>query len=79
MCPVNIYPDSDLIVLLTVIDCLVNSYSDSENAEPLFYINGMMRTKITPNENKMIVSTLGGYFLLIHDLELDSLKADMAG
>ncbi|BFY97585.1 hypothetical protein BsWGS_00625 [Bradybaena similaris] len=57
----------------------INNYSDTEYAEPLFYINGMMRTKITPNENKMIVSTLGGYFLLIHDLELDSLKADMAG
>lgn len=54
------------------------SYSENEKAEPLFYINGMMRTKITPDESKMIVSTLRGYFLLIHDLQLEFLKEDLA-
>ncbi|CAG5133979.1 unnamed protein product, partial [Candidula unifasciata] len=55
------------------------SWVKNIKTEPLFYINGMMRTKLTPSEDKMIVSTLAGYFLLIHDLDLHNLKADMAG
>ncbi|CAL1534089.1 unnamed protein product [Lymnaea stagnalis] len=57
----------------------INNYSENEKAEPLFFINGIMRTKLTPDEKTMIVSTLGGYFLLIHELDLDYLKDDLQG
>ncbi|KAH9505162.1 hypothetical protein Btru_058859 [Bulinus truncatus] len=38
-----------------------------------------MRIKVTPDEKQMIISTLGGYFLLIHNLDLVTLKEDLKG
>ncbi|XP_059165281.1 DDB1- and CUL4-associated factor 10-like [Physella acuta] len=57
----------------------INNYSDKEKPEALFSLSGIMRTKITPDEKKLIVSTIRGYFLLIHDLNLDTLSEDLKG
>ncbi|GFN83512.1 Ddb1- and cul4-associated factor 10 homolog [Plakobranchus ocellatus] len=57
----------------------INNYSNNDLGEQLLYINGMMRTKVCPDEKRMIISTLGGYYILIHDLDLDHFKEDMKG
>lgn len=57
----------------------INNYSNNEQGEQLLYINGMMRTKVCPDEQRMIISTLGGYFILVHDLDLNHFKQDLKG
>ncbi|RUS91566.1 hypothetical protein EGW08_000681 [Elysia chlorotica] len=55
----------------------INNYSNNDQGEQLLYINGMMRTKVCPDEQRMVISTLGGYFILVHDLDLDNFKQDL--
>ena len=38
-----------------------------------------MRTKISPDGTKLIVSTAGGYLMVIHDLDLHNLAKDLHG
>ncbi len=38
-----------------------------------------MRTKLTPDASKLIVATAGGYLMVVHNLDLGMLHADLAG
>lgn len=51
----------------------------SVEPECLLNMREMMRTKMTHDESKLIVSTFRGYILLIHDLDLDNLKENLHG
>jgi len=58
----------------------INNYSESASSpEPLVHINGLVRTVLTPNLDTMVISTQGGYFIMVHNLDLDTLKEDMHG
>lgn len=35
--------------------------------------------RLTPNGDKMVISTINGYLILIHDLNLDTLAEDLNG
>ncbi len=45
----------------------------------VFYTNGLMRMRLTPDVRKMVISTLYGYLVVIHDLDLTSMSKDLAG
>ncbi|KAK0060113.1 DDB1- and CUL4-associated factor 10 [Biomphalaria pfeifferi] len=57
----------------------INNYSETEKGELLLNANGIMRMKVTPDEKKMIIATIGGFLLLIHDLDLVTLREDLKG
>ena len=38
-----------------------------------------MRMRLTPNSDKMVISTINGYLIIIHDLCLDTLAKDLSG
>lgn len=42
----------------------------------LFHLESLMRTRLTPDSSKLIMSTSEGYYLVIHDLDLASLATD---
>ncbi|XP_050536014.1 DDB1- and CUL4-associated factor 10 [Daktulosphaira vitifoliae] len=59
----------------------INSYSEEGRVcnNSVFHINGLMRIKILPDSSKMVVCTTGGYILLVHNLDLDTLGTDIEG
>ena len=50
-----------------------------EEASKIFYTGGLMRMRLTPAGDKMVISTINGYLILIHDLNLDTLAQDLSG
>jgi hypothetical protein len=38
-----------------------------------------MRMRLTPDVKKMVISTLHGYLVVVHDLDLSTMKKDLAG
>ncbi len=36
-----------------------------------------MRTKLTPDNSKLVIATAGGYLMVIHDVDLDCLSSDL--
>lgn len=57
-------------------------YSYTENGfvyKRVFHTNGLMRTRLNPDASKMILCTSGGYLMIIHDLDLNTLAQDLAG
>ncbi|KAH8018311.1 hypothetical protein HPB51_002292 [Rhipicephalus microplus] len=62
-------------------DC-VNNARFSENGvefQRVFYTNGLMRMRLTPDSKKMVICTTGGYLMVIHDLNLRTLAYDLRG
>ncbi|KAK7109125.1 DDB1- and CUL4-associated factor 10 homolog [Littorina saxatilis] len=55
----------------------INNYSKEEECKRVFYIEGLMRCKLTPDDSKLVISTSRGYLLLVHDLDLARLDVDM--
>lgn len=45
--------------------------------DKVFVMNGLMRSKLTPDGSKMVICTTSGYMIIIHDLNLMSLSNDM--
>lgn len=38
-----------------------------------------MRCRLSPDDRKLVISTTGGYLILINDLDLNTLARDLAG
>lgn len=45
--------------------------------DKVFVMNGLMRSKLTPDGSKMVICTTSGYMIIIHDLNLMALSDDM--
>ncbi|XP_053975782.1 DDB1- and CUL4-associated factor 10 [Hylaeus anthracinus] len=45
----------------------------------VFHTNGLMRTRLSPDASKMLISTTSGYLIIIHNLKLRTLSQDLAG
>lgn len=57
-----------------------NLKGPTENNLPydkVFLMNGLMRTKLSPDGSKMIISTTNGYMIIVHDLNLITLATDL--
>lgn len=46
--------------------------------EKLFSMSSLMRTKLSPDNSKMIIATTSGFMMIIHDLDLHTLFRDTA-
>ena len=56
-----------------------NHNDGNEEASNIFYTGGLMRMRLTPSSDKMVISTINGYLIIIHDLCLDTLATDLNG
>lgn len=45
----------------------------------VFSTNGLMRTRLTPDATKMVICTTGGYLIIIHNLDLNTMSQDLEG
>ena len=58
----------------------INKYQETEEEyKRVFYTNGLMRMRMTAGCDKMVISTMNGYLVVIHDLDLGTLGQDLAG
>ena len=59
-----------------------NQYNTSANSYHIIIqnvISGLMRCRLSPDDRKLVISTTGGYLILINDLDLNTLARDLAG
>ena len=62
--------------------CTITSCSYTERGllyRKAFHTNGLMRMKLHPDTNKMIICTSSGYLMIVHDLDLETLPTDLYG
>lgn len=58
----------------------VNSYTEQSLVyQKVFNMSGLMRCRIAPDASRMVISTTGGYMIIVHNLNLTTLAADLAG
>ncbi|KAL3192860.1 hypothetical protein MRX96_058382 [Rhipicephalus microplus] len=58
----------------------INKFSENGvEFQRVFYTNGLMRMRLTPDSKKMVICTTGGYLMVIHDLNLRTLAYDLRG
>ncbi|UYV61171.1 DCAF10 [Cordylochernes scorpioides] len=58
----------------------INKYTESNvQYQQVLYTKGLMRMRLSPDSSKMIICTLNGYLMVIHDLDFDHLKSDLHG
>eukprot|EP00095_Tigriopus_kingsejongensis_P007901 maker-scaffold132_size323655-snap-gene-0.11 protein:Tk07901 transcript:maker-scaffold132_size323655-snap-gene-0.11-mRNA-1 annotation:"ddb1- and cul4-associated factor 10 homolog isoform x1" len=58
----------------------INKYSEDELPhQKIFYTNGLMRMRLSKGSERMVITTMNGYMMVIHNLDLHSLQADLAG
>ena len=58
----------------------INKYQENQaEYKRVFYTNGLMRMRLTAGGDKMVISTMNGYLVVIHDLDLERLGQDLAG
>lgn len=56
------------------------SYSETEPSfKHVFHTGGLMRSKLTPDNCRLIISLSRGYIIVIHDLDLFTLSSDLHG
>lgn len=57
------------------INKLDQPYNAPENR--VLHQSGLMRMRLTPDESKMVLCTTQGYLMVVHDLDLNTLKDDL--
>lgn len=60
----------------------INSYSPTERGflyKRVFQTNGLMRMNLLPDASKMVICTTGGYIMVVHNLNLQTLQSDLQG
>lgn len=58
----------------------INRFSeDGAEYQRVFYTNGLMRMRLTPDNKKMVICTTRGCLVVIHDLNLHTLAYDLRG
>jgi len=59
----------------------INRYTDEDQQEAhkIFYMNGLMRMRLSTAGDKMVISTMNGFLMVVHDLSLDHLEDDLSG
>ncbi|KAL3865192.1 hypothetical protein ACJMK2_006808 [Sinanodonta woodiana] len=81
----NIEYASDLGLLVTsgFDGCIytwdINRYSEDQSSNRVFFANGLMRSKLSPDNSKLLISTHEGYMIIIRNLNLLTLAEDLKG
>ncbi|CAH0554462.1 unnamed protein product [Brassicogethes aeneus] len=77
------YSEKENVMVTSAFDGSIyawNLKSPTENSmlyEKVFLMNGLMRTKLSPDGTKMVISTTNGYMIIVHDLNLENLALDL--
>lgn len=77
------YSEKEKVVVTSAFDGTIHAWdlnSPTENNvlfDKVFVMNGLMRTKLTPDGSKLIICTTSGYMIIIHDLNLKMLSNDL--
>ena len=53
--------------------------SDTSQMEHVLHAGGLLRSKLSPDASKLVVSTISGYLMVIHDLDIATLFDDLKG
>lgn len=53
--------------------------TDESRYQKVFHTPGLMRCRISNDETKMVICTTGGYLIIVNDLNLNTLAADLKG
>ncbi|XP_030369689.1 DDB1- and CUL4-associated factor 10 homolog [Scaptodrosophila lebanonensis] len=48
-------------------------------SQRVFHASGLMRCRISPNSEKLVLCTSGGYIMIVHHLDLTTLHRDLCG
>ncbi|KAK3610448.1 hypothetical protein CHS0354_016626 [Potamilus streckersoni] len=81
----NIEYASDLGLLVTsgFDGCIytwdINRYSEEQSSNRVFFTNGLMRSKLSPDNSQLLISTHEGYMIIIRNLNLLTLAEDLKG
>jgi WD repeat-containing protein 32 len=76
------YSERDNVMVTSAFDGSIYAWdlkSPTENSmlyDKVFLMNGLMRTKLSPDGSKMVISTTSGYMIIVHDLNLATLAND---
>lgn len=58
----------------------INSYTEEGLIyQKVFHTPGLLRCRITPDASKLVISTTGGYLIIVHHLDLTTLAKDLSG
>lgn len=58
----------------------INSYTEQGLIyQKVFNTSGLLRCRISPDASKLVISTTGGYLIIVHHLDLTTLAKDLAG
>lgn len=58
----------------------INSYTERGLLyKKVFNTNGLMRMRLLPDASKMVICTTGGYLMVVHNLNLETLPTDLLG
>lgn len=47
--------------------------------QKVFHMTGLMRCRLSPDDTKLVISTTGGYIMIVHHLDLGNLHRDLCG
>lgn len=58
----------------------INSHTEQGFVyQKVFHTPGLMRCRVSPDSNQLVICTTGGYLIIIHDLDLSTLAKDLNG
>ncbi len=49
----------------------------NDDAKKIFYSSGLMRMRLAPGGDRMVISTMTGYLMVVHDLCLKTMELDL--
>lgn len=79
------YSTKDKLLLTSGFDGTIFTWDINAHTEEsliyhkVFHTSGLMRSRLTPDCRKLVISTTGGYLMIIHDLDLSTLNKDLGG
>ena len=55
----------------------LDEYPQGETPKKVLAFQGLMRMKLAPQTDKMVLSTMNGYIIVVHDLDLDTVAVSI--
>lgn len=77
------YSRRDRLIVTSGLDGSIYTWDvnrgDESRYQKVFHTPGLMRCRISSDETKMVICTTGGYLIIVNDLNLTTLAADLKG
>ena len=60
--------------------CFIPQFPQNRYRRKIFSSSGLMRMRLSPlSGDRMVISTMNGFLMVIHDLDLETLEDDLKG